>query len=200
MIKLPQNLKNKWHAVTAKYHRLPLKTKLAAAASLILIVAAGLLIPGGEEVSGSNQEAANLQKLTENIRRHYQNRPDYWGLNTKAIIDNKTAPLAMLKNGRIVSGFDTDILVGTAPDGLMLMPGSRSFDIIYKGLNKKQCLELTTQKFEEKFWLGVINITISNDNVQEVFSWNDQKNMLPIKKAAAKEICKSVNDIIFHIE
>lgn len=200
MIKLPQNLQDKWQAVKTQYHRLPLRTKLAAAAGVVLIIATGLLIRGGDEVSGSNQEAANLQKLTENIRRHYQNRPDYWGLNTKAIIDNKTAPLAMLKNGRIVSSFDTDVLVGTAPDGLMLMPGSRSFDIIYKGLNKKQCLELATQKFEEKFWLGVINIAISNDNGQEIFSWNDKKNMLPIKKASAKQICKSVNDIIFHIE
>lgn len=200
MIKLPQNFSTKWNIVVNKYQNISFRTKMMILAVLGLTVLISIFLMRAEETTSSTTEAKNLPKLSQNIRRHYQNRPDYWGLNTKAVIDNKIAPLSMLKNGRLVSGFDSDVLVGSAPDGQMLMPGARSFDVIYKGLNKKQCLDLAVQKFDENFWLGVITITISNDNGDEIFSWNDQKNMLPIKKNAAKQICKSVNSIIFHIE
>lgn len=200
MIKLPKSFSAKWNSIAEKYHGIPLKIKILILAVLGLIALISVFFMRIDETTSSTAEAENLPKLSQNIRRHYQNRPDYWGLSTKTVIDNKIAPLSMLKNGRLVSGFDSDVLVGSAPDGQMLMPGARSFDVIYKGLNKKQCIDLAVQKFNETFWLGVITITISNDNGNEVFSWNDQKNILPIKKGAAKQICKSVNNIIYHIE
>lgn len=197
---LSQKLKNFATFVKTQYTQASLKKR----ALFLLLFAFLIFVFNGffyrAETLEAPEEPSNLLKLTENIRRYYQNRPDYWGLNSDSIIKNKIVPLALLKNDRIISGFGTDILVGNTPNGSMLMPGARSFNIIYSNLNKKQCIELASGKFDEKFWLGIIDVTINNSIKNEVFSWNDKKNILPIKKNIAKEICKSSNTVIFHIE
>ena len=88
----------------------------------------------------ASKEAQQLQSLSSNIRKHYRNRPDYWGLDAKAAINMQIVPLDMLKDHQITSIWNTPILIGAAPEGNILMPGSRSFDVIYKHLDKKQCV------------------------------------------------------------
>lgn len=148
----------------------------------------------------ASKEAQQLQSLSSNIRKHYRNRPDYWGLDAKAAINMQIVPLDMLKDHQITSIWNTPILIGAAPDGNILMPGSRSFDVIYKHLDKKQCVALASYKFDETFWLGVIQISIANDNQNKTFNWNGGENSLPIKPEVAKKSCKSLNTLVFHFE
>ena len=112
-----------------------------------------------EKYIGTDKAAAEVQQLAENIRRFYQNRPDFWGLNTQAVLDKQIAPRAMSKSGRLMNFFGKEVVVGSGIEGMMLMPGSRNFDIVYKNLNKQECVEMASFRFEEKFWLGVESVT-----------------------------------------
>ena len=149
---------------------------------------------------GTRQAADELVQLSGNIRRYYQNRPDFWGLSTDTVIKNKIYPQEMLQNGRLNGFFGNEVLIGRGPDAEVLMPGARGFDIIYKNLNKKQCEELASYKFDEKFWLGITGITVGNDKEQRYFTWSDKEFALPIKKDFVQSICKSANILIWHCE
>lgn len=152
-----------------------------------------------EKDIGTAKTTAELSQLANNIRKYYQNRPDFWGLSTQTVIEKKIAPLAMLQNNSLQSYYKTPVLVGSAPDGTMLMPGAKSFDIIYKDLNKQQCEELASYRFDDKFWLGVMSLTLDNGSEAIVFNWID-KNLLPIKKEQAKNVCMRKNTLIWHYE
>ena len=153
-----------------------------------------------EENIGTSEAAMELELLTNNIRKYYQTRPDYWGLNTKNVLDKKMYPVNMLKDGKLVGYFGNLVLVGNGPDADVVMPGTRSFDIVYKGLNKKQCIGLASFKFDSKFWLGVTGITIFNSRYNQFFTWDDKINGLPISKNRAKDVCNADNSIIWHYE
>ena len=153
-----------------------------------------------QENSGTTDAALELEQLTSNIRRYYQNRPDYWGLSTQMVLDKNIYPHKMLKNNRLIGYFGNPILIGNGPDADVLMPGARNFDIIYKELNEKQCIGLAAFKFSQKFWLGVTGISIINDKYNQFFTWDDKENGLPIQKNTAKNICKGNNTIIWHCE
>ena len=149
---------------------------------------------------GTRQAAEELVRLSENIRRYYQNRPDYWGLSTQTVLSNRIYPQSMLQNGELRGFFGNEVLVGRGENAEVLMPGARGFDIIYKHLNKKQCQELASFKFNEKFWLGIAGITLSNGRKQQFFTWSDKEHILPIKPAAAKALCSNDNLLIWHHE
>lgn len=149
---------------------------------------------------GTREAAKELVQLNDNIRRHYQNKPDFWGLSTQTIVQNKVYPQQMLKNGRLTGFFGNEVLVGRGENGEMLMPGARGFDIVYKNLNKKQCEELAAFRFDEKFWLGITGITLNNGKEQKYFTWSDKEYALPISKNFVETICRNSNIIIWHCE
>lgn len=159
----------------------------------------GMLLKRTQDI-GTAQAAAQVEELAQNIRRLYQNRPDYWGLNTAYLIEKKAVPETMVNGSVLKSVWGTPVLVGNGANGDMLMPGSRSFDIIIKDLNKQECVELASFKFNDKFWLGVFNVTVSNGSDSKVFSWNNEGNGLPVKLGDVKSLCKERNEIIWHYE
>ena len=58
---------------------------LAAGLTVLLIIAGVWHVASrpNQRVIGAMD---NLAQLTENIRRNYKNRPDYWGLSTENVI------------------------------------------------------------------------------------------------------------------
>ena len=187
-------------------HNLKLKIKRIRFRGRILagIVGALLLLWGvsvfifSQEDSGVTAAATELSQLADNIRRQYQNRPDYWGLNTQAVIDKKIAPLAMLKSGTLIGYMGNTVTVGYGADGSLLMPGARNFDIAYHGLSTKQCSELAGYKFPQNFWLGVSGISIISRQQETLFTWDDETNQLPISKDKARTLCTADSTIIWH--
>ncbi len=153
-----------------------------------------------EADTGTREAAKELVQLNDNIRRHYQNKPDYWGLSTQTVIQKGIYPQDLLKNGKLTGFFGNEILVGHGENAEMLMPGARGFDIVYKDLNKKQCEELAAFRFDEKFWLGITGITLSNGKEQKYFTWSDKKHTLPISKNFVQTICGASNTISWHCE
>ena len=167
---------------------------------LFLVGGLSLTFFFSQETSGTAEAATELEALTSNIRRYFQNRPDYWGLSTQMVLDKNIYPNKMLKNNHLIGYFGNPVLVGNGLNADVLMPGARNFDIIYKDLNKKQCIGLASFKFSSQFWLGVTGITIINDDNKLFFTWDDKENSLPIQKNTAKDICDAKNTIIWHYE
>lgn len=144
--------------------------------------------------------AANeVVSLSEEVRRYYHNRPDYWRLNTETVVREGIAPQGMIFDGKIKNALGNDVLVGNGFDGAMIMPGTRSFDIIYKNLSKKDCIALAAYPYNEKQKLGLLSITIKNGEDVSNFTWGGE-NELPITVDNAKSRCGDGSDISWNFE
>lgn len=144
--------------------------------------------------------AKELEELSENIRKYYQNRPDYWGLQSNIVIKNQIVPSVMIKNNELIGVLKNKILVGNGINASVLMPGARGFDIVYKNLSKNHCVDLASFDFNKQFWLGVTYVSIVHEDNIADFSWNNNQNKLPITQSAAKNACKNGGSIIWHFE
>ncbi len=173
------------------------RTVAIAVTGLLAVLGLSVFI-FSEEDSGITAAAEELSELSGNIRHYYQARPDYWGLNTQTVIDKKIYPAQMLKNGELSGYMGNAVLIGSGAEGTMLMPGARNFDIVYKGLSAKQCIELSSHKFEQKFWLGISGVSILSDKQETLFNWDSENHRLPISKSQAKKSCGKSNTIIWH--
>lgn len=139
------------------------------------------------------------EKLVEQIRQYYRQRPDYWGLNTKSAIDNKIVPVEMISVNGLHNIWKVEILVGNGENGEFVMPGSRGFDIVYKNLDYRQCVEMVSYKYNEKFLLGLMNLSINNGTNSLSFGWGEGKT-LPLEPAKAKKVCEKNNTVLWHYE
>ena len=92
----------------------------------------------------------NLAQLTENIRRNYKNRPDYWGLSTENVIQKQIAPSAMLRDGRLTSPVAAEISVGGDEKRQYGHAGHAQFYIAFKNLSKKDCVDMAVYPLSEK--------------------------------------------------
>lgn len=200
--KLKINIREKAMRLKTKAAELKKYNKvIGAAAGIILLGWVILVFIFSQQDSGVKEAASEIEQLAANIRRYYQNRPDYWGLNTQMVLDKNISPNRMRIHNVLTGYFENSVLVGNGINGEMLMPGSRNFDIVYKGLNKNQCIGLASFRFDQKFWLGVTGVSIvNNKGQQQLFSWNDEINQLPVQKAQAKALCGKENTIIWHCE
>ncbi|MBQ9732388.1 MAG: hypothetical protein IJV97_04815 [Alphaproteobacteria bacterium] len=177
------------------FRRYPKKIQIAILAGLALVILGiswfSAPLPIGKAVK-------EMEALAGNIRRLYQNRPDYWGLNTQLVLDKKIYPNKMGENNKLTSLLGNNVLVGDGHLGKVLMPGSRNFDITYSELTRKQCIQLATHDFDSSFWLVVMGVTIVNNEEQQLFSWEDKEYKLPISMAHAKKLCKDGSAIVWH--
>jgi len=144
--------------------------------------------------------AQELKDLTHNIRQNYQNRPDYWGLNTQVVLDKNIAPSYMQKNNQITSRLGNLILIGNGKTAQSIMPTVKTFDVIYTDIDQKRCVELASGDYDQQFWIGISGLSIVTENKQYDFLWSEGKYKLPIAKHIAKEICSKNNVFIWHNE
>ena len=168
--------------------------------TLCLLIAISVAIILSKKDTSTSLAAKELETLSQNIRKHYQNRPDFWGLSSDVVINKKIAPTTMISNNELVGILGNKILIGNGINAYVLMPGARGFDIVYKNLNKKDCINLASFNFEKQFWLELTSVNIAQKNKSIVFSWDDNQRKLPITKAAAKKACANAASIIWHFE
>ncbi len=187
---------NSWWTFAKSYR----KTILAFV--MVLVIGCGCsLFFFAQDNKQITAAADELASLITNIRRYYQNRPDYWGLNSQLVIEKKISPPQMQKNNVLLSCLGNEVLVGNGLEAETLMPGSHNFDVTYRNLAEKQCINLACFPFDQKFWLGVTGVTITNARQQQLFSWDDEENGLPIPCRLAEKICtETENTIIWHCE
>ena len=145
------------------------------------------------------QAQDEIFRLAENIRQEYKKRPDYWGLSTQSVLQSKIAPASMLKSGKLFSTIAKEVFVGADENGSVIMPGTRSFYIVYKGLSKKNCVDMASYPMSEQSKLGLLSVTIVNEQNEIVFQWGGEYS-LPIDKKDAARICRQKNTILWNFE
>ncbi len=182
--------RNGWKRITA--------IACSVAISILIIV---LLISGQRNI-GAQEAGWQIYHLAQNIRRYYQTRPDFWGLSTAYVIQQKIYPTDMLTDSDYLIGyFGNQVVVGADIDGNPVMPTAKQFVIAYKGLSKLQCVGLASNNFNRDFWLGIGAVSLANNQQTYTFSWSGTEHTLPVSKSQAKKLCSSNNNsIVFHFE
>lgn len=167
---------------------------LAAFTFTIVIICFVSLWGKGSRYDEAVQE---LETMSNAIRSSYSNSPGYWGLDTKYVTDNNL--VSNIKNGSIINVLGKDVFVGYGFEATPLMPGSRTFDIVYKNLNRDECIRLASHNFNEELSASIVSIILRSGDKTEEFGWGEE-NRLPISVNMAKRFCKDKNDILWRFE
>lgn len=136
-----------------------------------------------------------LFSIADNVRSFYSNKPDYWGLSTKYLIDNKILSEDLIHNDFILLNGDITVKIGSGVDASVIPPKSATFDIVLSNLNKSQCMAYTEVDFSDQQLLLLDKISIVNDKGEFIFTWGAE-NSLPVKKYSSKEFCDNRNNTV----
>ncbi|MFV0627057.1 MAG: hypothetical protein ACK5N8_06900 [Alphaproteobacteria bacterium] len=133
------------------------------------------------------------------IRKEFKNKPGYWGLDNKFIIEKNL--INNVNENRIVNGLGKNVIIGKDFEGYKVMPGERTFDVTYIGLNQKECINLVAYELQESQKISLVSVKVKNIEKVVEFSW-DGENKLPISIDSAKIVCKNnqQNDILWTFE
>lgn len=174
----------------------PYKNYIRAAVFIItiLIVALFYVLKPNENIINAGQQ---VSILANNIQNFYKNKPNAWGLNTYSAIKNKIIPQDMLVDQQIKNALHKDVLLGADVLGNTVMPGSKTFTIVYKNLDYNECKILASFTFSEKIMLSLYSINIINDKTF-TFGW-EENSTLPVSLNDAASFCKKNNDILWNI-
>lgn len=183
-----QNIKN----FTKKYIN---KTYMIIAGVFVLLCCL-LIIIFSSPNNIPNLAMDEIVNMSSNIHNNFKAKPDYWGLSTEYVIDNKLADEKMIKEKKLVSVTGNEVVVGNTEDGFIAMPGSHSFDIVYKNLSRRYCVILSSYHMDYAEKIGLLNITIKNKSSEATFAWGSDGNKLPISVAEAKKHCLSNENTI----
>lgn len=162
---------------------------------IMLFTSSLLMLANGDKRAAAASE--QVWAIAGNIRNYYRSRPDAWGLTTETAVSEGMIPAEMLTDNRPLNALGKEILIGSDIDGGMVMPGSRSFAIIYKNLNESECREIATMAMSEKEQLGLTSMAIVN-NQETRFVWGGE-NPLPISATNAKKNCRKNNLIAWFL-
>ena len=165
----------------------------------LLVGICGLILSFFSGDKPFSQAAEQVPALAAEIRKAYQTKSNYWGLNTDTILQNKIAPLSMNSKNGLQNALGKKVLVGSGVNGDTVMPGGRSFDVVYIGLNKKECVALASYAFDEQNTLGLNHIALFVDQKEYVFGWSGEPH-LPISSQIAAKYCGMENTLLFNYE
>ncbi len=143
--------------------------------------------------------AQQLVQISDIIRKKFSAKPDFWKLNTQWLIDNQVLPNSMVKDGKIINLLGEEVVVGFGIEGQMLMPGAKSFDIVYKNLNHSECVGLASYAFAEQQVLGLLSLVIINGAEEKHLDWSEDGG-LPLSADEAQKLCSSQNMLIWNFE
>lgn len=137
--------------------------------------------------------------ISDNIRAYYADKPDYWGVSTQSLIDNKVIPSKFIKENKVILYGNMEILVGYGEKADVVMPLAQYFDIVMPNLNKAQCMSYAESPLLPEISLTVYSIRIINRLGDYLFEWGGMRS-LPIAKYATKDLCiDGQNTIIWSI-
>lgn len=171
---------------------------LAIGAGIVLTTAAVLFILFNLINKPAVEAAGQVSLLTENVRKFYQNRPDGWGISSESAVKNNIVPKAMLKDGKIINALGKEVLLGADENGNMVMPGMRSFAVVYKGLSYRECIIAAEKSLTENVQLVLNDLIVRHKDKSTEFIWGGE-NALPISASAAKKACGKQNTLIWSV-
>lgn len=168
--------------------------------SLIPVVIIGI---GFHACSNSqNRFSRNLENIfaiSDEIRLHYSNKADYWGLNSEYVVSNSILPNKFVSNEKIILSDGKELLVGFGKDGNKVLPRASEFDLILKNLNSLECSSYLDTDVDESNLIKLTGIKVINSKGIFEFVWGDNTYSLPIEKGAGNSICGDDNIIIWTV-
>ena len=197
-MKINRFMAEKINNLTVSIRRLWMRDRISVVGgSVIAVVLIGLwMLPSVDKKIDAAAE--EVMSLADNVRKDYQTKPSYWGLNTESAIAAGIVPQKMLRKGKIINALGKQVLIGMGENGESVMPGVAGFDIVYKNIAQNICINLLEHKFSEQQNLGLKAISVVNDEVI-TFSWGGE-NPLPVDPMQAKKVCKGKSSIIWSFE
>ena len=168
--------------------------------SAVIIIGGVKFFADKNEAKIYKTAASQMIDLSQKIMDHYRTNPSYWGLSTEVVINKKLYAHGMkASEGLLLNILGKPTEVGSDENGTIVMPTSKSFVIAYTKLNKKQCIGIGSQNFNEKFWLKVNKIVIKGDKTSQEFKWGDKGYGLPANKKKLRNICDNDNNsVVIH--
>ena len=165
---------------------------------IIAFAIGSLLLPS----PSSKAKIAALQVITlaDNVQNYYRAKPNFWGLDTTSALKSGIFSADMNVSGVALNALGKPTLIGNGEHGDTIAPGVQGFDIIYKDLNRTQCVFLLSFPFSNEQTLALSQISLIN-GVNDIisFSWGGIPSLLPQPKFA-KKYCAKSNTIIWHFE
>ncbi len=163
---------------------------------VVMVVVITLATKPNKAVTASANEVFEIAQM---IRKHYVKKINYWGLSNEQVSQNKMLSTKFYSDNKVVNSLGKPISIGSGVNGDMVLPGGKSFDIVYSDLSKSECIILATYNHQQQEELGLLKITIIGKGEQE-FLWTDGKYKLPINKVEAKRICDKSSKVIWNVE
>ena len=173
-------------------HRL----NIAAVCGAVLVLLAGIY--GFMRFNLPDQNALSLEalKISRDIRSAFSLKPDYRGLNSAYVIQNKIILPSLVRQNKIFSRFQSEIVIGRDDKGNASMAGDYYFDVTYQNLNRRKCKALMTAPFMADS--GLIGIELKNEKAYH-FTYGGEYT-LPVSKQNADTLCKAKNSITLSFE
>ena len=178
-------IKGKW-SVCANSLSAHKNTLLKVVLPLLIIGAGYYACSQSQSAISKNMEA--IFSISDNIRAYYSDKPDYWGVSTQSLIDNKVIPSKFIHQNKIMLSGKTEILIGNGEKADVVMPLSQYFDIVMPKLNKAQCMSYAEAPLMPEDSLKVYSIRIINTLGNYLFEWGGERP-LPIVKYDTKDLC-----------
>lgn len=155
-------------------------------------------------ISSHNMVFSNISDIftiSDEIRNHYAEKPDYWGLSTQTAIQANYIPPKFIKDGKIIISSGNEIFIGDGAKADTIMPRATSFDIVLPQLNKAQCIAHAEAAISSENQVKLLSISIINSLGFYRFEWGNEKYKLPIAKFASKDVCSDFeNTLIWSIK
>ena len=175
------------------------QNKIVLLCLVVLLLACLILIFAQTGESGFQKTQQQIETLASNVRSYYAQKPNYWGLSNAVALENGIVPKSMSRKGKIISALGKELFVGGDAQGNPVSIGSREFAISVSDVGNAACRSLATAPLNESFKLGLIRLTIKNNQQVQTFEWGGE-NALPITKAKALEICSQANTLSWFFE
>ncbi len=167
--------------------------------SLALIVI-GLMFAYKNKSTNKQNAAEDVAKIADDVHKMYANKASYWQLSTKSFFGNDILTKYRYKGNQLINTLGKPILIGRGENGDVIMPGDKSFDVVYTDLTAEECVSVAAYRFEQPENLGLLQITIMNGEKSQTFEWGAENHKLPISRVEAKSFCSSNTKVVWTFE
>ena len=169
-------------------------TKYSLFALLLFLCAIIFFV--GSRPTKTNLAAREVASAALSIRSAFADKASYWGLSNNFIKSNNILTNYRYKDNQLVNVLGKPVLIGSGENAEVVMPGDKSFDVVYTDLTAQECIKLSSYRFDEPETLGLLQITIIGKKT-EVFDWSGR---LPVEQHKAKEFCSDNSKVIWTFE
>ncbi len=167
----------------------------------VMVAVVGFIVWGYITPGKKIEEAARqIEEIAREVRQSFVNQIDYWGLSTKNAVAKNILTILSYDDNKLINALGKPVQIGSGENGGIVMPGERSFDVVYDDLSMGECVALATYHFERPEELGLLQITIINEDGSQSFSWGEENYKLPISRQEAKRFCRNVSKVLWTLE